>query len=270
MNIRRILISEQDKKSILSMYGVKKDIISEQTLNVDGTYTIQQFQEFNRFGITVEPKMYIKKDTVIKKNSDGKSLNFDVYFKNKNNTLELSALRGNFICGENLLRFQGSNETFKQSPTSGEPFKTVMNKLFCDGSKLKSDKKEQTKEVQKPLTQKKCYNTNFTPTGNQICKLPNDKVWVYAKDGDGKWYTSRQTDTKKWCELVLPQYQVAVDKLIAGCPTTEPIVLNVKPIEQIQTKTPELQVTPKQQVQQNLNTATQGLNYLQSQKNKPV
>ena len=262
MNIRRILISEQDKKSILGLYGVDTTLVNEQFNPTDGTYTTQFDQVLNSVtnnGISVK----IPKGTKVYHDFNGTSTkvilgNTGVYYD----------------CA-----FTGYENIFTVSKTLGtvknDSLSKMIRGIFCNGKAMKTweettGKKEQTKDVQKPLIQKKCYTTNFTPTGNQICKLPNDKVWVYAKDGDGKWYTSRQTDVKKWCELVLPQYQVAVDKLIAGCPTTEPIVLNVKPIEQVQTKTPELQVTPKQQVQQNLNTATQGLNYLQSQKNKPV
>jgi hypothetical protein len=73
---------------------------------------------------------------------------------------------------------------------------------------------------------------------------------MYAKDDSGKWYASRQSDGKKWCELVLSQYQSAVDKLIAGCPTTtEPIKLDDKPAEvpqQTQTKPSQTNIAPDQ------------------------
>jgi coenzyme F420-reducing hydrogenase gamma subunit len=91
---------------------------------------------------------------------------------------------------------------------------------------------------------------------------------MYAKDDSDKWYTSKQTDTKKWCELVLPQYQKAVDTLIKGCPTTiEPIKLSIKPIDTtVQPSQSEIQLTPKQQIQM----ASKGLDYIQNNQNKPV
>ena len=69
--------------------------------------------------------------------------------------------------------------------------------------------------------------------------------------------------------MVLPQYQKAVDTLIKGCPTTiEPIKLSIKPIEVSQQ--PGIQVDPKQQLQKDLNTAQQGMDYLKNQQNTGI
>jgi hypothetical protein len=271
MNIRRILISEQEKKSILSMYNVEDNVILEQKLNSDGTYTIMYDQTFKSQGYTSAGntnEVIVRKGTVIRKNSDGKSVIFNVYYKDKddNNKLKLAATKGVYYCGGLSIKYKDSNQSYTQFDNT---FQKTISQLFCDGNKLKSDNKTVV-NPQKDTTTKKCYTTDFTPTYNQICKLPNDNTWVYAKDDSGKWYTSRQTDTKKWCELVLPQYQKAVDTLVKGCPTTiEPIKLPIKPIDTTQPNQPELQLDPKAQLQQNLNTANKGREYLQSIQNKP-
>jgi hypothetical protein len=253
MNIRRILISEQEKKDILSQYGVKKNIISEQTLNTDGTYTIKNDQLFTSQGQKYEGNtevVIVRRGTLVKKNTDGKSVIFNLYYNDKNdsNKLKLAATKGVFSCGGTSIRYKDSLQSYVQKNQTS--FQSTMNRLFCDGDKLKSDKEQNTDQQKKEqTTQKKCYTANFT-TPTQKCKLPGDNTWMYAKDDLGKWYASRQSDGKKWCELVLSTYKAAVDKLVAGCSTTtEPIKLDDKPAEvpqQTQTKPSQTNIAPDQ------------------------
>jgi len=253
MNIRRILISEQEKKTILSMYNVEDNVILEQKLNSDGTYTIMYDQTFKSQGYTSAGntnEVIVRKGTVIRKNSDGKSVIFNVYYKDKddNNKLKLAATKGVYYCGGLSIRYKDSNQSYTQFDNT---FQKTISRLFCDGDKLKSDKEQNTDQQKKEqTTQKKCYTASFTPTETQKCKLPGDNTWVYAKDDSGKWYASRQSDGKKWCELVLSTYKAAVDKLIKGCPTTtEPIKLDDKSAEtpqQAQTKPSQTNIAPDQ------------------------
>jgi hypothetical protein len=270
MNIRRILISEQEKKSILGLYGVDNDLVNEQEFKIDsdGTYTVKYNQEFGvtgqQFGGSPS-RIQIKKGTKIKPKDD--KLVFNVYYGTVSGVYD-KILTGSYTCGNTSI-IVGTNQRYGQVPPPGG-FISTISSLFCNGNKLKTDNKTVV-NPQKDTTTKKCYTTDFTPTYNQICKLPNDNTWMYAKDDSGKWYTSRQTDTKKWCELVLPQYQKAVDTLVKGCPTTiEPIKLPIKPIDTTQPNQPEIQLDPKTQLKQNLNVAKQGLNYLQAQNNKGI
>jgi hypothetical protein len=275
MNIRRILISEQEKKEILNMYG-DKSVISEQTINQDGTYTTKNTYKFIPTGDPSDnPKFNptFKAGTKIWTNFD-KPNEDKIYFGTADYYLQCS------FNGYDSVILHKEGNPLKEN--NAKPVLTsTVRKLFCNGKKGKKTWKEVTGVVnpQKDTTTKKCYTTDFTPTYAQICKLPNDTTWMYAKDDSDKWYTSKQTDTKKWCELVLPQYQKAVDTLIKGCPTTiEPIKLSIKPIDttvqpsqsEIQSN-PQLKVkTPQEVIQQNLNTANKGREYLQSIQNKPV
>jgi hypothetical protein len=277
MNIKRILISEQEKKDILSQYGVKKDVISEQTLNDDGTYTIKNLQEFTVHAIQYggsAPRVYIKKGETVKKNTDGKSLSVDVYHKKEDSTgkftgpLVKSEPKGKFICGDYLLRFEGSEQTYEQIVMTGQPFKTAMNKLFCDGNKLKSDKVVGGGgEEQKPKTDNRCKFVEKEFTNQQVCYIPNDKTWMYAKTDDGKWYTTKQTDKKTWCELTTPKFQKAIDKLNIECKGLEPISkLELKPIGTIETEK-NLELVPSKQ--QMIDKGLEAAKFVSNLQNRP-
>jgi len=244
MNIRRILISEQEKKSILSMYNVDDNLVNEQMDTTKGTYTLLNPQIFrsnqdsnNYYNINVP------KGTIAWHNFNGNDTKIWIggksrAFTSKNSHNETKKQSVYYDCA-----FNGDPKWFM---TDGDITGTVYNESlgkvirtnFCNGKKMKTWKEitgggdKTVINPPKDNTGKKCYTTDFTPTYGQICKLPNDTTWMYAKDDLGKWYTSRQTDTKKWCELVLPQYQKAVDILIKGCPATiEPIALKTKPVD---------------------------------------
>ena len=280
MNIRRILISEQEKKSILSMYNVDTNLVNEQLDKTTGKYSLKNPQIFkdgdnsnNRFDINVP------KGTLAWHDFNGNDTKVWIGGKNR----AFASIPWSTSSNQNKNKrqsvyydcaFKGDVKWFiTTGDIDGKVYNETLGKViratFCNGSKMKTWK-EVTGVVnpQKDTTTKKCYTTDFTPTYNQICKLPNDNTWMYAKDDSDKWYTSKQTDTKKWCELVLPQYQKAVDTLIKGCPTTiEPIKLAIKPIDTtVQPSQSEIQLTPKQQIQM----ASKGLDYIQNNQNKPV
>lgn len=265
MNIRRILISEQEKKDILSQYGVKKDVISEQTLNSDGTYNIMGTQEFIVHGQQYAgspPRVYIKKGATVKKNTDGKSVSVDVYYKKEDSTgsftgsLVKAGVTGKYECGGLVLKL--GNQWYYQHESSGRPFSKAMDKLFCNGSKLKSDKVVGGGgEEQKPKTDNRCKFVEKEFTNQQVCYIPNDNTWMYAKTDDGKWHTTKQTDKKTWCELTTPKFQKAIDKLNIECKGLEPISkLELKPIGTIETeKNLELVPSKQQMIDKGLETA---------------
>ena len=286
MNIRRILISEQEKKDILSQYGVDENIVNEQMDTTKGTYTLinpQVLKNSEKSNNSYDIK--IPKGTLAYHNFNGNDTK--VWIGSKNRAFTSVPSPGSAVSGNKKqsvyydCAFNGDTKWFMTTGdidglVYNESLSKVIRANFCNGKKMKTweeiTKKQPTPPVVTPpkdTTGKKCYSTDFTPTYAQICKLPNDTAWMYAKDDSGKWYTSKQTDTKKWCELVLPQYQKAVDTLIKGCPTTiEPIKLNIKPIEVSQQ--PGIQVDPKQQLQKDLNTAQQGMDYLKNQQNTGI
>lgn len=262
MNIRRILISEQEKKDILSQYGVDENIVNEQLDKTTGKYSLKKPQIFkdgensnNRFNINVP------KGTLAWHDFNGNDTKVWIGGKNR----AFASIPWSSSSNQNKNKRQSVyydcafNGDVKWFITTGdidgkvynETLGKVIRATFCNGFKMKT-----WKEITgggdvtppKDTTNKKCYTTSFTPTETQKCKLPGDNTWMYAKDDSGKWYTSRQSDGKKWCELVLPQYQSAVDKLIAGCPTTtEPIKLDDKPAEvPQQTKPSQTNIAPDQ------------------------
>jgi hypothetical protein len=284
MNIRRILISEQEKKDILSQYSVDTNLVNEQLDKTTGKYSLMNPQVLkdsensNKFYDIKIPKGTLAWH-------DFNSNDTKVWIGSKNRAFTSVPSPGSTVsdvkkqsvyydCASNLDDIWFKTIGDFDGLVYNESLSKVIRATFCNGKKMKTWE-EITGGGNKPVvppkdtTGKKCYTTDFTPTYAQICKLPNDTVWMYAKDDSGKWYTSKQTDTKKWCELVLPQYQKAVDTLIKGCPTTiEPIKLSIKPIEVSQQ--PGIQVDPKQQLQKDLNTAQQGMDYLQNQQNKGI
>lgn len=217
--------------------------ISTPVLNSDGTYTIMTTQVFTISGNKLggEPSnIYVLKNTKIVKNNDGKSVSFNAYHK-ENNEFKISSTKGKLTCGDYIIYIGGQG--YAQEPSTGQPFKTVINRLFCDGNKLKttedlnkkeiksklpdSSKSEVPKVVNKPVKLPNLTNENF-------CNLPSDVTWSYAKLDDGTWYASKnKTD---WFKLELPKYQKAVDILNkdAKCSKLEEVpVMSVKKAEEI-------------------------------------
>ena len=260
MNIRRILISEQEKKSILSMYGVDENIVNEQMDTTKGTYTLINPQVLkNSENSNNSYDIKIPKGTLAYHNFNGNDTK--VWIGSKNRAFTSVPSPGSTVSGVKKqsvyydCAFNGDTKWFMTTGdidglVYNESLSKVIRANFCNGKKMKTWEEITKKQPTPPKTEKKCYTTSFIPTETQKCKLPGDNTWMYAKDDSAKWYASRQSDGKKWCELVLSQYQVAVDKLVAGCSTTtEPIKLDDKPAEvpqQTQTKPSQTNIAPDQ------------------------
>jgi len=290
---RIIKLTESDLSRIidkvLNESSKKRGILSEQKLNTDGTYTVKNKHMFQMTWVNDEVAdasitIYINENTIVKKGSDGKSVEFDIYspyFKNDENgeSIDNSRYSENYVgkgkinCGELVVKLKDNGEYFlydglfwkyndsnhrfyskygndvilssvnditrlhddivanggvkiifytQTEPSSDNSFATTMNKLFCDGRKLKS--------VQKPATQSKCKFVEKEFSNEQVCFIPKDTEWMYAKTDDGKWYTTKQTDRNKWCELDPVKFKSAIDKLKTECG------LSLKPIPKIELK----------------------------------
>jgi hypothetical protein len=237
MNIKRILLDESEKKQILSLYNQDKNIVTEQSLNSDGTYTIMGTQEFIVHGQQYTgnpPRVYIKKGATVKKNTDGKSVSVDVYYKKEDSTgsftgsLVKAGVRGKYECNGLVLKL--GEQYYYQHESTGRPFSKTMNRLFCDGNKLKGSKTTEGGGG-KPKPIKKVF------TEDQICRLTDDKTWIYAKDDKGVWWASRDGGNT-WFELKLPKFQKAVDILNTECPKNKvdcETKCNAKPLQPGQT-----------------------------------
>jgi hypothetical protein len=112
-----------------------------------------------------------------------------------------------------------------------------VQKLFCDGDKLKKPYEIETfmgginKPKETPKKDSRCKFTEKEFKNEQVCFISKDNTWMYAKTDDGKWYTSKQTDRNTWCELTTPKFQTAIDKLNVECKGLMPIPkLQLKPI----------------------------------------
>jgi hypothetical protein len=112
-----------------------------------------------------------------------------------------------------------------------------VQKLFCDGDKLKKPYEIETfmgginKPKETPKKDSRCKFTEKEFKNEQVCFISKDNTWMYAKTDDGKWYTSKQSDRNTWCELTTPKFQTAVDKLNVECKGLMPIPkLELKPI----------------------------------------
>jgi len=216
MNIRRILIPEQEKKDILSQYGVKKDVISEQTLNSDGTYVVKRDQVFYSSGEQLggsASKVYVRKDTIVYPDKDGKSVIFNVYYK-ENNQFKLSGSKGKLNCGQNIINV--GSQTYQQAPDTGQPFKTTINKMFCGGDILKT-KKTETKQKSKTI--------KLTLSDEEKCLLPNDNVWQYAKQKD-RWFASK--NGIDWFDIT--NNSKATTLLKSSCKSLKDILAFIPPV----------------------------------------
>jgi hypothetical protein len=257
MNIRRILISEQEKKTILSMYNVDTNLVNEQLDKTTGKYSLKNPQVLkNSEKSNNYYDIKIPKGTLAWHDFNGNDTK--VWVGGKNRAFTSVPSPGSTSSGNKRqsvyydCAFNGDTKWFMTTGdidglVYNESLSKVIRATFCNGSKMKTWKEitgggdKTVVNPPKDNTGKKCYTASFTPTETQKCKLPGDNTWVYAKDDSGKWYASRQSDGKKWCELVLSTYKAAVDKLIKGCPTTtEPIKLDDKPAEMTQPSQSEI------------------------------
>ena len=245
MNIRRILISEQEKQSILGLYGVDKTLVNEQEFKIDsdGPYTVKYNQEFSvtgqQFGGSPS-RIQIKKGTKIKP-KDGKLI-FNVYLPKDGSLSGVydKISTGTYTCGNSSI-IVGTTQQYGQVPPPGGFISTIRS-LFCNGNKLKTDNK--TTELIKKTSGTKCESVLGIPKDDQLCYLDGDKTYVYAKK-DGEYYTSKQTDKKRWCKLSLPKWKTAVDKLVAGCRTLREIVAFIPPVVTADDPVEPIPVSPK-------------------------
>ncbi len=199
MNIKRILISEQEKKDILSQYGISKDIISEQTLNEglrdDDTYTTEK--SYKIISLT---------------SPTNKNFQFDitkgtyVYKKDENKICIRQGCEYYLLCkpyekGRYEWIIYDNYGDYYQEDDRSRPLATELRNLFCKSSKFGTEIGGGGEKYFKE---------------NQKCKLEGDSKWIYAKDSSGWWASKDGGNT--WIKLSLPKFKEAVDKLNNECP----------------------------------------------------
>jgi hypothetical protein len=207
MNIKRILISEQEKKDILSQYGISKDIISEQTLNEglrdDDTYTTEK--SYKIISLT---------------SPTNKNFQFDitkgtyVYKKDENKICIRQGCEYYLLCkpyekGRYEWIIYDNYGDYYQEDDRSRPLATELRNLFCKSSKFGTEIGGGGEKYFKE---------------NQKCKLEGDSKWIYAKDSSGWWASKDGGNT--WIKLSLPKFKDAVDKLNNECPNVGPISKN--------------------------------------------
>ena len=238
MNIKKILISEQEKKDILSMYGVNDSLIDEQVKSPVGipSYTIQSesYSLENAKGGTSNNELKFFKGTkfVQKINKQGKP-----YLITQATTVQLPQTLTGKINGQATASVMYNCATGKFSLTNVKNIKTP-SVQFQDKSQnwydqektltaqltkvcqykapkqepIKTDQPKQEpvkKEVEKEV--KKVVNKTIKLPDKNYCSLAGDETWSYAKLDDGTWYASK--NKVDWFKLDLLKYQKAVDLL---------------------------------------------------------
>lgn len=209
-----ITLTESDINRIIARVMNENRLISEQKLNADGTYTsknphklISNLERSNkRFHISIPAgtKFYKKGDNVMIGDTGHK-------------------LKCSFG-GYSHIFHHVEGDTLEEY-NSERPLSKVLRKLFCDKSK------STVGGGGKPTPIKKIF------TDDQICRLTDDKTWIYAKDEKGVWWTSKDGG-KNWFELKLPKFQKAVDLLNTECPKNNvdcKTKCNAKPLQPGQT-----------------------------------
>jgi len=199
-------LDESEKKQILSLYNKEKNTISEQTLNSDGTY-------------------YLKGDHKIKDVEYGYEYLLKAktqVYKSENTVCFRRGCEYSMKCSEiskGIIYDQKNNKYTEVR--DDKPITAMVKKLFCS----------KQKQVEKPKPIEKVF------TEDKICRLTDDKVWIYAKDENGKWWASKDGG-KKWFELKLPKFKEAVDILNRECPKNNvdcKTKCNAKPLQPGQT-----------------------------------
>jgi hypothetical protein len=220
MNIRKILISEQEKKSILGLYNDSKVLVNEQFNSTDGTYTVQNDQILLNV-VNDGKNVIVPKGTKAWHNFN--SSDSKIYLGNTGVYYDCS-----FDGYENIFNVEDTYGTVKNDPLS-----KVIRSTFCNGKKIKTWEEITGKKTSEVINKSKtkCEFVKIVPTDEQLCYLSGDTKYVYAKK-DGEYYTSRITDKKKWCKLSLPKWKTAVDKLNAsGCKSIKEILSFVLPTD---------------------------------------
>ena len=223
MNIKRILISEQEKKSILGLYNDDKTLVNEQFNSTNGTYVVPK--EYTLLNVVNDGKnVIIPKGTKAWHNFNGSDSK--IYLLNKNKEWVYYDCSSNE--DENIFYTEKTSGTVKNDPLS-----KVIRTTFCNGKKIKTWEEITGKKTSEVINKSKakCEFVKIVPTDEQLCYLAGDTKYVYAKKDD-EYYTSRITDKKKWCKLSLPTWKTAVDKLNAsGCKSKNEILSFVLPTD---------------------------------------
>lgn len=264
MSFKRILIEEKEKQDILKLYGVLNEQGGGTNITSEGTYVVKNDHVFSISGQQLggSPlKIYVRKDTIIYPDKDGKSLIFNVYYK-ENNQFKLSGSKGKLNCGQGIINV--GNQSYTQVGT--QPFKTTINNLFCSGDILKT-KKTETKTETTPTTPKTIKLPNLTD--KNYCNLPGDKVWSYVKLDDGTWYASK--NKVDWYKLELPKYQKAIDLLAkdSSCAVIDVLPkLSLKPAQGLDVGVDKnLEVIPSKQ--EMINKGLETAKFISNLQNRP-
>jgi hypothetical protein len=200
MNIKRILISEQEKKSILGLYNDDKTLVNEQFNSTNGTYTVQKNQTLYDV-VNSGKNEIILKGTKAWHNFDGSDSK--IYLLNKNKEWVYYDCSSND--DENIFYTEKTSGTVKNDPLS-----KVIRTTFCNGKKIKTWEEITGKKTSEVINKPKTIKLKFTD--EEICELPNDKKWHYATQGD-KWYASK--NNIDWFDIT--NNKKAVNILKTGC-----------------------------------------------------
>ena len=198
MNIKRILISEQEKKQILSLYKPNVQNINE-GLNSDGTYN------------TDAPHKVISLTSPTNKNFQFVIRNGEFIYKKDDNMICISdSCEYYMLCkpyeeGRYEWIIYDHYGDYYQEDNRDRPLATKLRSLFCKTSTIGGGSKEPPKQFKE----------------SQKCKLEGDSKWIYAKDSSGWWASKDGGNT--WIKLSLPKFKDAVDKLNNECPNAGPI-----------------------------------------------
>jgi hypothetical protein len=198
MNIKRILISEQEKKSILGLYNDSKALVNEQFNSTDGTYVVPK--EHTLFKVTSGKNVIIPKGTKAWHNFDGSDSK--IYLGNTGVYYDCS-----FDGYENIFIFDVEKTDQK---VKNDPLSKVIRTTFCNGKKIKTWEEITGKKTSEVINKPKTIKLKFTD--EEICELPNDKKWHYATQGD-KWYASK--NNIDWFDIT--NNKKAVNILKTGC-----------------------------------------------------
>jgi hypothetical protein len=198
--MKKFFITEEERKNILSQYKtiLEQKKLDEQALQKDGTYK----SNFNHQLKYLHGNKYIDipKGTVFKKQGNNVMVGITGIY------LPCDFKGYGFI----YISTKDDNDMYRENqPDDKTWLSKTLRKLFC----------VKNKTVKKP--QKKCNFVEMSFKEENFCKLSGDTRWVYIKTDENRWYTSKQTDKKTWCELTPQKFQKAIDILEKGCPQSQ-------------------------------------------------
>ena len=197
MNIKRILISEQEKKSILGLYNDDKTLVNEQFNSTDGTYTVQNNQTLLNV-VNDGKNEIIPKGTKAWHNFNGSDSK--IYLGNTGVYYDCSSINN-----ENIFNTEKTSGTVKNDPLS-----KVIRTTFCNGKKMKTWEEITGKKTSEVINKSKTIKLKLS--NEERCVLPNDKKWSYAKQKD-RWFASKNNDD--WFDIT--NNKKAVNILTTKC-----------------------------------------------------